>query len=358
MSNTLRFILVVGWLVLGSTPIFATQASGAEIEQQLRLQYPITSVGNNGFVVKAGSVLVVQQDGIAALPAPAEWPCNAYKPSSGLRQTGMCSFNYAQVKSKTRLFQVGEKVYLTGIKAKPTEIIFKVQSIADAANRSPFKAAVSFQFQKGYLDSIKVRDVQDAVSQIFVPYSSGASQRAEPPPARTTATERPRNPASLTLPALFVSAKTPADRLELKSDNSFSLVEDGQPYHGSFSVNGSALELNITEMDMKTSGTIQGNKLTDSSGQVWTLQGQAAAPGTAVSAAPAASSALVQSSAQSILRNQDVIELVKAGLDDAIILATISNSKCQFDTSPVAIFKLRQSRVSDAVVKAMVAAPK
>jgi hypothetical protein len=195
--------------------------------------------------------------------------------------------------------------------------------------------------------------VQDAVSQIFVPYSSGASQRAEPPPARTTATERARNPASLTLPALFVSAKTPADRLELKSDNSFSLVEDGQPYHGSFSVNGSALELNITETDIKTSGTIQGNKLTDSSGQVWTLQGQAAAPASAPASASAASAPT-----QTILQNQDVIELVKAGLDDAIILATISNSKCQFDTSPVAIFKLRQSRVSDAVVKAMVAAPK
>jgi len=50
--------------------------------------------------------------------------------------------------------------------------------------------------------------------------------------------------------------------------------------------------------------------------------------------------------------------MVKAGLDEAIILAKISGSKCQFDTSTDALIQLKGSGVSAAVLKAMVGAGK
>lgn len=54
-----------------------------------------------------------------------------------------------------------------------------------------------------------------------------------------------------------------------------------------------------------------------------------------------------------VLQNQDVLKMVKAGLDDSIIVAKIKSSQCQFDTTPDALIALKQSGVSSAVLKAM-----
>ena len=51
----------------------------------------------------------------------------------------------------------------------------------------------------------------------------------------------------LRLPATYVSTQAPADQLQLNSDNSFSLQEAGQTYHGTFSISGNILELRISE---------------------------------------------------------------------------------------------------------------
>jgi hypothetical protein len=50
--------------------------------------------------------------------------------------------------------------------------------------------------------------------------------------------------------------------------------------------------------------------------------------------------------------------MAKAGFDDAIIIAKIGSSKCQFDTSTDGLIQLKQSGVSAAVLKAMVGAGK
>jgi hypothetical protein len=146
--------------------------------------------------------------------------------------------------------------------------------------------------------------------------------------------------APLRLPSTYVSVQTPADQLQLNADNSFSLQEGGQTYHGTFVANGSAVELNISDTNTKTTATIQGNSLTDGSGQAWVLREQSA--GTAPSGP--------------LLLNEDIIKMVKAGLDEAIIIAKIGGSKCQFDTSTDALIQLKGSGVSAAVLKAMVGA--
>ena len=61
---------------------------------------------------------------------------------------------------------------------------------------------------------------------------------------------------------------------------------------------------------------------------------------------------------EAVLQNQDVIKMVKAGLDDALIIAKIGSSKCQFDTSTDALIQLKQSGVSAAVLKAIMGAGK
>jgi hypothetical protein len=61
--------------------------------------------------------------------------------------------------------------------------------------------------------------------------------------------------------------------------------------------------------------------------------------------------------AKGVLQNDDVVKMVKAGLEDSIIIAKIKTSKCQFDTEPDTLITLKQSGVSSAVLRAMTEAP-
>ncbi len=53
------------------------------------------------------------------------------------------------------------------------------------------------------------------------------------------------------------------------------------------------------------------------------------------------------------LQNGDILKMVKAELDDSIIIAKIKTSKSQFDTTPDTLIMLKQSGVSSAVMRAM-----
>jgi hypothetical protein len=53
------------------------------------------------------------------------------------------------------------------------------------------------------------------------------------------------------------------------------------------------------------------------------------------------------------LRNDDIVKMNTAGLGDAVIIAKIHSSHCEFDTSTDALIKLKASGVSSAVLTAM-----
>lgn len=332
MNMILRFAaLVIGIALSGTQSFLLGHTPDAGIEQQVRSQYPITSVGNDGVVVRGGSVLAVQQDGILALPSPLEWPCNLYK-ESRIKQSTMCAINWSPSKDKTRLLQVGEKVYLTALQFKPTEVVFKLQTCAENTNEAPYKATLSFQFPKGIMES-NSKEVLDTIVKILTPDASVPPPPPGPPPVM-----------SLKLPATYVSAQNSADQIQLNADNSFALREGGQSFHGPFTVNGDTLEFYIIETNAKTTAKIKFNNLIDSSGQAWVLRAQSDGN------PPAPGMALIQ--------NEDVIKMAKAGFDDAIIITKIASSKCQFDTSTDALIHLKQAGVSVAVIKAMLGAGK
>jgi hypothetical protein len=58
--------------------------------------------------------------------------------------------------------------------------------------------------------------------------------------------------------------------------------------------------------------------------------------------------------AQQTLNNDSIIKMVKAGLSDEVILATINSSGGQYSTSPDALIALKQAGVTDKVITAMV----
>lgn len=63
--------------------------------------------------------------------------------------------------------------------------------------------------------------------------------------------------------------------------------------------------------------------------------------------------ALPAQNAAEVLTNAKILELVKMGLGESLIVAKISRSVCQCDTTTTAIAKLKAAKVSDAIIMAM-----
>jgi hypothetical protein len=76
---------------------------------------------------------------------------------------------------------------------------------------------------------------------------------------------------------------------------------------------------------------------------------KATATGTELSAARK-----VQTAAEDVLTNAQVIELTKLGLSEATIIEKIRHSEHQFDTSVEALRRLKEAQVSDTVIREMI----
>lgn len=57
-----------------------------------------------------------------------------------------------------------------------------------------------------------------------------------------------------------------------------------------------------------------------------------------------------------VLKNQDILDMLKAGVSPEIIIAKIKSSECGFDTSPKILQEMKTAGVPEAVILAMVEA--
>jgi len=64
-----------------------------------------------------------------------------------------------------------------------------------------------------------------------------------------------------------------------------------------------------------------------------------------------------QTAGEKPLKNQDIVDLIKAGLTPEVVIAKVKASACDFDTSPASLKDLKSASVPDAVILAMVQAP-
>ena len=323
----------------------------AQVTGPVSLGYKLTMLGKDAFGIS------VLQAGECVLDQDARNSGRVADPTLGLSY-GVSRRGFAEAggdsalsveRSFSAYFQPGLKVYFTKLDVNLKKGRIDVSITAcDACNKtepaSYYRSEVDFEFEKGYLETAKPEVVKATIAQVFALDVGGEAEfTATGGLAPNSPRPAPPVPAPilvihLTLPFTYVNAQT-ADQLQLNADNSFSLQEAGQTYRGTFAANGNTLKLNISG-GPETTATIQGSNLTDGSGQTWVLREQNA-PGSA---------------AANVLQNQDVIKMVKAGLDDTLIIAKIGSSKCQFDTSTDALIQLKQSGVSAAVLKAIVSA--
>jgi hypothetical protein len=307
------------------------------LQQALIHQFPLTTMtADRNDIVIAGAGLVLQKEGLMMCSTGSPMPAlNIYKNGKISQGWGGLGQDYLLGKYPHQKFGKGVRFWVTAITVQRGGVAFTFYS--DPIEQVRYYAQLKFPFEKGVFPG--ANQVLSTIAEVVTVQPPDSSTQISP--SETSVKHVSASPVALNLPATYVSAATPTDRLQLNADNSVLLQEGGQTYHGTFTAGGNTVELNITETGYKTTVSIEGDNLTDNSGQKWVLQGQ-----TTPNATP-----------QELLRNQDIIDLAKAGLDDATILAKIENSACQFDTSTNALIKLKQSKVSAAVIKAIVAKP-
>jgi len=321
---------------------------GSDLQQKLKDQFILTKVTTDGSnITSPGTVVTLRKGGLWTYSTASPVPyLNTYNEKGKLSQPFMANLGAGvagglrsnNTQFPQHLFMAGARVSIIALFFKNDGFTFRLYS--DPYDGIHYYGDLKFPFKKG---SAPAPDEALArISEVLVVSGAPPTEVADkgdtltktPPPVSPP-------PAPLHLPATYVSAQTASDQLQLNADHTLSMQEAGQTYHGTFEANGTTLDLSI-EPDIKTTATIAGTKLTDASGQTWVLKEQSTAP-------------IVT---EGTLRNEDVIKMTKASFDDAFIIAKISSSKCQFDTSTDTLIRLKQSGVSAAVLKAMVGAGK
>lgn len=125
------------------------------------------------------------------------------------------------------------------------------------------------------------------------------------------------------------------DYVELKSDGTFSLQQDGKEYSGSYRAQADTITVQVSN-GPTSKASISGNTITDSEGIIWEKQTEPQKP-----------------AATTQLTIDQIISMVAAKLPDDIIITTIQKTSSKFDLTPDVLIKLKTAGVSDAVIRAM-----
>ncbi|HWO34001.1 MAG TPA: hypothetical protein VNO32_34830, partial [Candidatus Acidoferrum sp.] len=161
------------WIAFAQAPV--------TLQEQLSAQYKPAKMGSDSggvAVVEPGTLLSVEKGGVLSVPWKALALCPAkFQENSLHASAGMCA---AMVKSVSRYFQKGDRVYPTKIdvnvdKAKISFTVVACDSCNQVNPPTSMKGEVVFQFAKGYLEKASVGEVEDTIGQVFA-ISSGDQQ--------------------------------------------------------------------------------------------------------------------------------------------------------------------------------------
>lgn len=277
-ENTLRRLRMLG-AALFAAAVLASSGSSVwgqsdSLQQKLESQFALTKVtADGGDIAAEGAVLVLKQRGVWMYSTASKLPpLNTYKngkiSKSMARDMAIAMLtkgNTGFVDLPKRIFPAGEKCWVIGLGIEKDGIVFRLYS-------APYNGVRYYGELKFPFDKRSVPTPDQALTMIAdVLAVQPADGSSAPEPVARTPMHAPEG-RPLSLPATYVSAQTPADQIQLRADHSFSLQEGGQTFRGTFEANGNTLVLHIVENNTDTAVTVQGNKLTDSSGQVWVLQ--------------------------------------------------------------------------------------
>ncbi len=152
-------------LALISLPALSAQlvSEPQSLDQALRAQYRITRVGVNGVVVgKPGTILLIQEDGIGALPAALGYWHNGVQGQRVSQSFGHAMWNRDKAVDG-RTLTVGEWVYVTNIEVRPADVTFFLQTYGQPPDYPPYRARLTIHLKKGQGS----KEVMDAAAWVF-----------------------------------------------------------------------------------------------------------------------------------------------------------------------------------------------
>ena len=168
-----RFLLLAAAAIATILSAAVAGAQAVTLQEQLSAQYKTVKMGSDSggiAVVEPGTLLAIQKGGVLSVPwkalalCPAKYQDNSLHPSAG--------FCAAMVKSVSKYYQVGDKVYPTKIdvsldKAKISFTVVACDSCNGVNPPTSMKGEVVFQFAKGFLEKANVGAIEDAIGQVF-----------------------------------------------------------------------------------------------------------------------------------------------------------------------------------------------
>src|SRR5579863_7040008 len=188
-----QFVLVIALSGSSACLLAAPQAQDSKAEragmaQQLQSRFVLAKFAGPE-LKQAGSVLLVQKDGIGAVPGSGVGVLNAsfgsnYK-DGRIRRDLLSSL----VDNKTaglRNLAVGEGVYLLRVQVTDSGVVFDVQACGSCNPASPepnpVRATVTFPFRKGFLENTTADQILGTVGEVFRLANSGPATEAPPQP--------------------------------------------------------------------------------------------------------------------------------------------------------------------------------
>ena len=182
----LAVALIAGYCTV--SPMAAQDQSGkANIERGLQANYmptKLAGIGDRLRFTQLGTVLVIQLDGMGASPVTEFTFGNNFKDGRIKRSLAGSLIHQAE---NVRDLRAGDRVYLLKTEVKDTGVVFNVQtcdfcdgSPMDLA-QMPYRAALTFQYPKGYWNNTGYAQIQQAISEVFG-FANGPATSAQPNP--------------------------------------------------------------------------------------------------------------------------------------------------------------------------------
>jgi len=157
-------------LLAASNAAVAANAHSKELKRSLQTIYTVTKTSIDQLrVTHPGSVLVIEQNGIAGNPSTKAFPTKTIVENGQIRQARgvFAALNASQ---DTRIFQQGEHVYITHIYLGPNNVMFDLSSVEThdvdihgTTKQVRYNATINFRFPDDKYQSMTAEDLKSAI---------------------------------------------------------------------------------------------------------------------------------------------------------------------------------------------------
>jgi len=168
--------------LLCGVSVAAQNASEPSLADQVKHQYKLTKLGADSNVLEAGTLLVIQTEGILGVPQGSADLCPTTYEDGALRTPS--ADDKAQCGKNVRKLNTGEKVYVLKIDVDPKKdrlslLVVECGPCNGATQLASYKSPIIFQFPNGYLAGADAGQIEDVISQ-FLRIDDGGKDAQQP----------------------------------------------------------------------------------------------------------------------------------------------------------------------------------